>query len=1674
MSTNNNINTDLDITKEGTGGLEGLSGVGGELSASAIAPELYMEDTPMDTLYGDEALRKALHQDVFIATGQNFGSSKYDSAIANIDEIKNLEHYRAQDQSFLAKVGNGLGKAGILAVTTFLQTPIGIAAGLGAMMDGDPNTSYAVNSFTKAMDDVNKWAEEALPHYYTDQQNNSAWYSASNLFSGNFLGDKLIKNLGFVVGAMGGGAAFSAVSNFIKLPNLIAKGILATPIAKSIGLVKHASKVPTTIASALGSTVSAIGEGSIQAASNTGMWYDEKAAAETEVFTKNMQDIEDLKSSNPEMYNMVSQSLLSQYTSKLEELKRTQIKMASMELGLNLPILLATNMYTFGKMYSKGVRTSRNNLGKLEREGNTFSTNKTKAKGIAAELKRGIPEGAEELLQGAAGEAASIWGDSYYAAQISPSSDDKAINKLKAMGRGFLDVTGDVDRWEEFAIGYITAYLGVPGIQSMKREDGTLRSPINWNNLAGSTYRDYMNTSAKEKELAEAMTALYNSPEANDRAKYLETILANEQFQKMYKGEVADVTFQQIMDEAMATGDEFAYKNAEHAQFLNKVLMHAKAGRLQDMHDQIEESYDTSDENLKAIYESLNVSETLPDGSTRIYNPFADKYGNPMYSTTAGKQEMIDRLTKAKEMMHKQINDYIEISENIDLNSNEVLEDSLLEELTWMKSSILNNEARQQTINTELLEVLNIVRDLYINAGVKDVSKLDGLINQFKKADKSGIVLLPDAAIQAIENTITSEFDAINSKLSEKDKSKAQTLDELLSKVEDYNRLGKRIKKYNERFRLFMSNPKKGVEELEAIKEKAIEETLIKFADTLNKISDPKDFGAFNEQLSAIKSIINDPIVFNRLLQKLEKHPLQKQIKEIEARKEQFKNYLLELTDEGLMTALSLVGGWFLDNGVDFTDVNLVDYITANRESLVAYLDSLKMDTSKENVDTLINVFVRDIAEFVHTIRGVQETVKEVPVDPTSTIPTNPVDNPETQDSNDLTSLSKIQGIPEPIYMEVKRVSKKLSDEDNKIFLSILQQVFSLTNIEASAEMLQSFIEAKDANYSAELSIVLQELQKIMEPLLVVPTEYVPEPAPSVGRREHISEAIVPEGFAARTFIDSFEGRAFAKSNENVAEESEIVFLVNTSVISDTQAQMGEKYRENNDFPIFMAVETTKEDALAIEIDGKRYVPIGAVPASNNDRNESSTHMTSKLREEIMEGYSTLNPTGEKGNIIIPTKEKYRISKIRARMEEMSPQNTPNTKIEDFFWNNFLESIKGTKEAAKWENITPKAKAAKIKFLINKFITEGVLVKQGGTDNSYVTLEFLQENLRGKEGAPESTFVSVYTTEYEKTLNAAGKDFITALRDFSAMYNSGEDSSMQIEEVLTFNDRVIHAVNKVSNIIDKHNATIIQNKKNKKKVESEIFYALKSAFFIRAKEGKENTGISVVFKDNKVVLSFLSQEAALNNEAPTVLTEFLVEAGGNILVEKANLAMMVRNLILNPAGNKNHFVYKWTVDYSNFTKASNAEPDLKVRKGAASTAASYLSSGILEVSRQSSTYNIDHIEIYTNSSAETIPTTEVETSDVASVASDSEAAPNMEIPTVEDASGVEIPTAIDNSIVDAVADSIIEGLDLGIEMENPAAEALAEIRESLNMDMEVPSLEDTLEDKIIDKYCKGD
>lgn len=839
-----------DITKTGPIGLRGLKGVN-SLEVSTSSPlDKYKESfsTPQVSIEEQRLSRQFLPGEYTFNSGQNFGSSAYDSSDITAEDMYNLDNYRANEQSWFSKITNGLAKGVVLTGTTFLDGTVGLLYGLGDIRKKGFSGVWD-NDFSRAMKAINEWSEEAMPNYYTDAQKNAAWYDPVNLFSANFLGDKLIKNLGFTVGAYYSGGLVSA-------------GLRATKLPQLIGRITQLTKAPKIVTSGVGATISAFNEGRIEALNNSEDWYNLYKTQLDESYLPRIEALqEELGMDQQSLYdsayfNQQYRDLQESYRQDLEKLNEDRAKVGNADLVMNLPVLLASNIFQFGKLYANGFNDARKALNITGKVGE-YAPGSTKMGLAWAATKGALSEGAEEMLQSAASRAAGNYYstdvNNYYRAKSDPDAEQETLSWIKSVGTGLLETVGDVNSWEEFLIGSLTGALGMPSFRSTRTKDGAFQSPVYLQEGVLGHIKDYNERVAREKRIVDYMNQRVQSPE----------------FLNYYQGLIRHNKYQNDMNRAAADGDAFEFKNAEHAQFISDVSMFDNAGKLKDLTDLINSAYDTSDENLEAI--ARNTTATTENGDK--VGPFVDRRGNPLYATEEGKKEMIDQLTKTKDEMANTISSYLKIKNDLDSRTGQRFSDDQLEELTWMQSQLENWSDRAVSMSGEVKETIgkilgNLNSILNFNLQIRNYEGKThaGLTDTYNIADQNvqsiqGAILNLEVA-RALDNnsfaiTMAQNPNFVKGLIQEVEDLDEDILDpqekeDAIVKLNDIVKLSNASTTYREKFIEYLDNPDKQAEDHAKANEKAAKKETDKKSATLkDKLISSANLSEFRDALNS-------------------------------------------------------------------------------------------------------------------------------------------------------------------------------------------------------------------------------------------------------------------------------------------------------------------------------------------------------------------------------------------------------------------------------------------------------------------------------------------------------------------------------------------------------------------------------------------------------------------------------------------------------------------------------------------------------------------------------------------------------------------------------------------------------------------------------------------------------
>lgn len=837
MANNKSKIKEIDVTKTGPQSYRDLqkaneaayqSAASESMFSNMKAPHGYVQ--PSDVIYEGGEYSPLYKQ----SKGEDtYGSSIWDKPSVNEEEYQNLADIRAENQPWYAQIGAGLAKGAILAGTTFLDGTLGLLFGISE----DRWSGLWDNDFSKAMQSVNEWSEQALPNYYTREEQEQPWYE--NIFTANFLGDKFIKNLGFTVGAFySGGLESAGVRGLGKLATVGAKRLGA-----GIKTLKGISKASSIVASGLGSVTSAVNEGRIEALNNSKDWFELHKAQLDDEYAQRIQAITN-QYEGTEIYDQLMQAEKESYNAALGRLSEDRLKMGNADLLMNIPILTASNIIQFGKLYANGFKTARKATNIVGKAGE-YTAGTTRLGATTAITKGALSEGNEEILQGAASRIAGNYYstdvNNFYKAKTNRQASQETLDWVKSFAEGINETVNDGSSWEEFFIGSLTGALGMPRFRGMKNAQGGFQSPITIEEGAINEWREYSKKIARENEIANYMNNRINSPE----------------FKNYYQGLIRHNKYQNDMNRAAEEGDEFNFKNAEHAQLVSDIVMFDQAGKLEDLKSAINEASGTSQEDL----ESTVVNTTSKDENGDLIGPFSqyaskDDNGNIIanFGTEEAMNEMASKINKNKEDILNTIKEYQDIKDELILKTGQQLSDDQLEELTWMKSQIGNWAERATSMSGEVKSAIgNVIGNLdsllRFNQQVRDFEGQHNadLTDRYKQANKNvktiegaintlNMVRGQDDSVLAHTLATNPEFvDGLIKELNEVDETvlSADEKEDITTKLNDIVKLGNASKTYNAKLKEYLENPQKQAEDHARADEQAAQQETKKKSDDL-------------------------------------------------------------------------------------------------------------------------------------------------------------------------------------------------------------------------------------------------------------------------------------------------------------------------------------------------------------------------------------------------------------------------------------------------------------------------------------------------------------------------------------------------------------------------------------------------------------------------------------------------------------------------------------------------------------------------------------------------------------------------------------------------------------------------------------------------------------------------
>lgn len=137
---------------------------------------------------------------------------------------EDLEEAYGQQQSWVDKWKNGAIKMAGTAAASFVSGTAGLVYGIGSAIKDGKFSSLYNNDMTRNMDKTFiQGLEDKYPNFYTAKERDADWWSPDNIWTANFFSDKLMKNLGYTVGALGGGVAWAKLLKTLSATNSLVR-----------------------------------------------------------------------------------------------------------------------------------------------------------------------------------------------------------------------------------------------------------------------------------------------------------------------------------------------------------------------------------------------------------------------------------------------------------------------------------------------------------------------------------------------------------------------------------------------------------------------------------------------------------------------------------------------------------------------------------------------------------------------------------------------------------------------------------------------------------------------------------------------------------------------------------------------------------------------------------------------------------------------------------------------------------------------------------------------------------------------------------------------------------------------------------------------------------------------------------------------------------------------------------------------------------------------------------------------------------------------------------------------------------------------------------------------------------------------------------------------------------
>lgn len=865
MTFENNTGTNMQETpsNDGVFPVQGMKGLGRTKEETQRAIDEFnrsMKQIPWESLAARDVV--PIGGAIGNLVPEGYGESKYDKELDVTDLLsgeKTLDQLRAEKQSALSKVAAGVGGALSLAGTTFARGTLGLLYGIGQGAQEGRFSALWDNDVTRAIDSWDTYVSEQAPIYITKYEEEHPW---KTIFSAGNLSNNLIKNAGFMIGAALSGQAYSGMFQSLGISQKIGSGVATINKAGQIGNAARAgaelakATMQTNAAGigtqALVSTMSAIGEGSFEAANNSREYEQAQVQARQAEFQELMSNpevrreiqrealskvsIDDFTVISPEgqriidyeghrqatqaAYDSIVQDRWMEIRSKIHD---EALKMGNADMLMNIPLLAISNWIQFGRLFRGGFKANKSVAGikgDFKRGFSTPGKGLDRAKRLGATILSPATEGLEEMNQSAIAEGASIWRardlDSFIADRYDKQAEEDTSGFFKSMWDGLVDTYANTDNWIEFAYGAMMGATPMPVVR--RKSNGKLGVTANWEAL--NKYKESKEDTRQAEKLVDYLNQRVQSPK----------------FEAEWNSMVANTAMQAKLNST--TTDPFNFKNYEHRQLVHDLIAIEKAGKLDLFKEQVQDWMAQPDD--KSFIDDIRDAATDESGISWMDN--------------LTQQEIYETYQRNAQNLLNTIELFGQTSRNIRTTYGDVFSDDAMDEMVYIRTQIDDWQNRikalKGSLSKNVIAPLNALSDSFTQEQRDFVSWLSDSSNR--------VPLLKEGEFKNIQTFINTAVD--NSEIIDKDQAKRDLTDIVRMSIS----LTNGINTYNRH----LSEPEKLNTKLNKEKEKKnaevkVEETKQKAKDISQRVDDATTLAELSDALSAedLSEVLSNPTI---------------------------------------------------------------------------------------------------------------------------------------------------------------------------------------------------------------------------------------------------------------------------------------------------------------------------------------------------------------------------------------------------------------------------------------------------------------------------------------------------------------------------------------------------------------------------------------------------------------------------------------------------------------------------------------------------------------------------------------------------------------------------------------------------------------------------------------------